>query len=295
MKTYVKLFICVVLAGMTTSIALAATNSTINASKKWAWSSSIGWINCKSDSTNGMVVGQYVCSGYMYSPTEGWISLGNGNPSNGIQYATNSATDYGVNHDGQGHLSGYAWSPSAGWINFGWTNATDPQAPKIDLKTGVLYGYAWGTGVGWISLSNLSTYVKTDSMYPGTSSISNGIPDAWIIQNFVPTNGFSGLADSDTDGVINAYEYIAGTDPWNLNDVLKVTDLSLSNGNLQIAWSSKESRLYKIDMKTSLFDSAWVDCGIGTNYPAEGSRTVTNFPLVATQGFYRVKAILPLQ
>ena len=63
----------VLLAGVT---ALASTNSTINSTRKWAWSSSVGWINCKSDATNGMIVGQYVCSGFMYSPTAGWISLG---------------------------------------------------------------------------------------------------------------------------------------------------------------------------------------------------------------------------
>lgn len=277
-------------------IAVASTNSTIstNSSQKWAWSSSIGWINCHASDTNGMIVGQYVCAGYMYSPTAGWISLGNGFPSNGIQYATNSATDYGVNHDGQGHLTGFAWSPSAGWISFSWTNYTDSQAPKVDLQTGVLSGYAWGTGVGWISLSNLSTYVKTVTLYTGPVSNTNGIPDAWVIQNFGSTNSFSASADSDTDGVVNAEEYIAGTNPRQSNDFLRVIGAGLSGANIQITWASTQTRNYAIGYKTNLMDPVWVDSGLGTNIADAGTNTIRSIP-VSTQGFFRVKAVLPLQ
>ncbi len=277
------------------SLVLATTNSTINSSSsnKWAWSSSVGWINCRSDLTNGVVIGQYVCSGFMYSPTAGWICLGNGSPSNGIQYATNSATDYGVNHDGQGHLSGYAWCPSAGWISFSWTNATDPQAPKIDLQTGYLVGYAWGSGVGWISLSNLSTRLKTDTIFQGDSSNTNGIPDAWALTYFGTTNvDFS--IDSDTDGVINAYEYIAGTNPTNQNDCLDIRDVTLSGTNIEFIWSSTQIRNYKIEMKTNLMDAVWTDSGMGTILADSSSNTVRSIPS-GTQGYFRVKAVIPLQ
>ncbi|MDD4869109.1 MAG: hypothetical protein PHR77_01015 [Kiritimatiellae bacterium] len=288
-----KTWIVVGFAGVFAVSSFAATNSTINSTQKWTWSSSVGWLNCKSDSTSGVVVGQYFCSGFMYNSSVGWICLGDGSPSNGFQYATNSATDYGVNHDGQGHLSGYAWSPSAGWISFCWTNATDPQAPKVDLQTGHLSGYVWGTGVGWISLSNSTWGLKTDILYQGeTTSNTNGIPDAWVWENFTTTNGFLAYDDADTDGVYNVDEYIADTDPRNSNDYLSISGVEVSTNGLQLTWSSKESRFYSIDMKTSLFDTVWIDSGLGTNAPDVGSNTVVLLP-VNTQGYFRIKAAIP--
>src|SRR4051812_21682493 len=39
----------------------------------------------------------YICSGYIYGANVGWINVGNGNPANHVQYADNSAADFGVN------------------------------------------------------------------------------------------------------------------------------------------------------------------------------------------------------
>jgi len=277
------------------------TNTTINTLKKYAWSSTVGWISCRPDITNGMAVGQYVCSGYMYSPTIGWISVGNGMPTNGIRYATNSATDYGVNHDGKGHLSGFAWSPSIGWISFQWTNETDPLAPTLNVTNGVFSGYAYGPGAGFISLSGASMYVKTDIIIAGTNtSNTNGIPDAWIIESFGSTNVFTNASfltmDSDTDGVCNLDEYLAGTDPTNKNDFLSMNEMALSaSGELLLTWrSSKQTRCYKIEKKTNLMDVAWADAGTITIVADSGTNVISP-PIVNTnvQAFFRIRASLP--
>ena len=75
-----------------------------------------GW-TCRGDTNNGAVIGEYVCSGYIYSANVGWINLGSGSPANGIRYQNNSAADFGVNQDGLGNLSGYAYGANIGWIN----------------------------------------------------------------------------------------------------------------------------------------------------------------------------------
>ena len=84
---------------------------------------------------NGIVIGEYVCSGYTFSANCGWIHLGSNAPANGIQYQNNSATDYGVNHDGLGNLRGYANGANIGWVNFESTGA-----PSVDLITGKFSG-----------------------------------------------------------------------------------------------------------------------------------------------------------
>lgn len=281
-------------AGLTMGFAVSAlAQSTIDITNKWTWSASAGWVNCRTDSTNGAVIGQYYCSGYWYSSTAGWIDLGNGSPSNGIHYATNSATDYGVNHDGEGHLSGYAWCPSAGWINFGWTNDVDaPNAPKVDLVSGAFSGYAWGGSLGWISLTNLSAFLKTDWLSAGADSNSNGIPDAWELQAW-STNILGSIPATNVYNGFTYYQaYIANASPTNPNSYPAVGAVSLSGTNMQIAWNSTKARLYYVQKKNSLFDTSWLDSGLGLISADSDSNTMRLLP-VSTQGFYRIKVVLP--
>src|SRR5215472_16009948 len=74
------------------SLALSASAaSTINATNKFAYGANIGWLDWRGDTNNGAVIGEYVCSGYLYAANVGWINLCSGSPANGIQYQNNSA------------------------------------------------------------------------------------------------------------------------------------------------------------------------------------------------------------
>ena len=172
---------------MTTSIPLllligasARAGTTINSTNRHASGANLGWQDWRGDTNNGAVIGEYVCSGYIYSANAGWIHLGSNATVNGISYQNNSAADYGVNHDGLGNLRGYAYGANIGWINFE-TNG----APKVDFKTGKLSGYAYGANCGWISLSNGFAFVKTDTIAPGAVG-ANGLPVAWMLAWTVP-------------------------------------------------------------------------------------------------------------
>src|SRR5437764_13019074 len=84
-------------------VALAApllrhATSTIDATNRYAWGANIGWTNWLPSAADGVVVTEYVCSGYVYAANVGWINFGSGNPLNHIQYQNNSATDFGVNY-----------------------------------------------------------------------------------------------------------------------------------------------------------------------------------------------------
>ena len=139
---------------------VARASSTINATNRYAYGANVAWMDWRGDDgTNGAVIGEFVCSGYIYGANIGWIHLGNGSPTNHVQYSNTATNDYGVNHDGAGNLSGYAYGANVGWLNF-----EAQGAPKIDLRTGNLSGYVYGANIGWISLSNAFAFVQTDSL-----------------------------------------------------------------------------------------------------------------------------------
>ena len=276
--------------------AAAATNSTIDTSKKWAWSAGASWINCRPSATNGAVVGRSYCWGYFYSSTAGWMHLGDGSPTNGYQYTNNDEDDYGVNVDGQGHLTGYAWCESSGWINFEWTNKTHSSAPKIDLKTGNMSGNVWGDSLGWISLTNSWTYVKTTNLVSHADGNTNNIPDTWEMANIGDTTtlaGGGGTNDYDKDGVSDYNEYLAGTSPTNKNDYLHMSAVVVTNStNVVITWPCSDTRLYDIEKRTNLMNGSWVQY---MRVAVTSTPTTITIPTEgATQVFYRVQAVLPL-
>ncbi|MBA4387187.1 MAG: hypothetical protein C0404_04340 [Verrucomicrobia bacterium] len=287
----------VVVAAFVMAPSLTA-DTTVNSTNRWAWSSGASWLDCRVDTTNGMVVGQYYCGGYMYGGSAGWIRMGSGQPTNGYRFTNLSTNDYGVNHDGKGHLTGFAWSASYGWISFEWTNNPDAStAPKVNLQNGVLSGNAWGGSLGWISLSNISAYVKTDFMTNGPAA-ANGMPVAWQMSTVGATNILKGgTNDWDSDGASDYREYVSGTNPTNASEYLLVDSCTISSGtNFVLTWPSEDTRLYKVETNGALTNATgWADSGFGVISPSSsGVTTLTLSCGSVSQLYYRVKVFLPL-
>ena len=264
--------------------------TTIDSANRYAYGANLGWMDWRGDTNNGAVIGEYVCKSYLYAANVGWINLGSGAPADGIAYQNLTVGDFGVNNDGLGHLRGYAWGANIGWINFE-TNG----APAVDLRTGRLSGSVWSANCGWISLSNAVAYVQTDSLWPGQLD-SNGLPIAWELLNF-GTTGVDPNADPDHDGMSNAQEYQAGTNPNKATSVLRLTSASFTAGgtNASLTWSSVPTRLYYIRKTVNLNPPAWSDSGLGLISPSAGSVTTSGFlQFTAPVRFYRVQAALPL-
>ena len=271
-------------------VPLCGGATTIDSANRYAYGANLGWMDWRGDTNNGAVIGEYVCKGYIYAANVGWINLGSGTPTNGIYYQNLAAADFGVNDDGLGNLRGYAWGANIGWINFE-TNG----APAVNLRTGQLSGYVWSANCGWISLSNAVAYVQTDSIWPGLLD-TNGLPIAWELLNFGMT-GVDPNADPDHDGMSNAQEYQAGTDPNDAGSLLFITAANFTPGgtNASLTWSSVPTRLYYIEKTVSLSPPAWSDSGLGLIAPSAGSFTTSDFlQFSAPVRFYRVQAVVPL-
>ena len=274
--------------GIGVDVSFNAT--TIDAVNRYAYGANIGWTDGVADTNNGALIGEYVCSGNIYSANVGWINLGGGAPANQIQYQNNSAADFGVNQDGLGNLRGYAYGANIGWINF-----ENTGAPKVNLVTGRMSGYVWSANCGWISLSNAVAYVQTDSIQQGALA-PNGLPIAWLLTNFGTTN-VNASADPTGKGMTVGQDYAAGTDPNNVNSVLRITAETFSSGGTSatLTWDSVPTRYYYILKTPGLSSPVWADSGLGLISPFAGSTTSAGFPdISAPDRFYRVQAVRPL-
>ena len=81
---------------------------------QYAYGENVGWLNLEpgGDGGQGVEVGDFALTGYMWAENTGWVSLSCENTAScGTVY-------YGVANDGYGNLSGYAWAENLGWLSF---------------------------------------------------------------------------------------------------------------------------------------------------------------------------------
>ena len=299
--------LCLLFGALLLALGDLNAASTIDVTNNSGWGANIGWTNWRPDfdatNTEGVVVGEFVCSGNVYAANVGWINLGGGSPVNHIQYQNNSATDFGVNYSvdpaqpGLGILRGFAYGANIGWINFEATGN-----PRVSLFTGKLSGYAYSANCGWISLNEFDAgmvqrVVQTDHIAMGADSNGNGIADAWEFlffggllapgqQNNVGPNGMTLLQD-----------YQDGVNPLLANTGLRITSYSTNASGVSsnVTFTSTTARLYTIEINPDLNPLNWVDSGLGMFAPDAGSTTSRGLTQVsATKRFFRVKTMRPL-
>ena len=131
----------------------------------------------------------------------------------------------------------------------------------------------------WDRISNTGTnnFVTIDSD-------GDGLPDAWEMQYF-GTLAYGANDDPDHDGLSNYQEYIAGTNPNDANSVLRVTDINLATGQVNLTWNSVAGKTYTIYSADQIGGPY---TPVLTMPSAGDGQTSTNLTGSASNQFYRV-------
>lgn len=95
--------------------------------------------------------------------------------------------------------------------------------------------------------------------------------------------------DDDNDGMLDIHELLAGTDPLDPASLLRVLDISVSEGGFVIRWSSVPSRSYAVHRSPDLANWSVVQSDVASQ-GAETSWTDTD-PGAGSAAFYRVEPL----
>jgi hypothetical protein len=100
---------------------------------------------------------------------------------------------------------------------------------------------------GSVTGLNQAQYLRlVDTSVPADTD-HDGMPDAWETANGLdPNNPTDAVADKDGDGQSNLHEFLAGTDPRDSSSRLAVSSLVRSGGNVTLTWSSVPGKSYHI-------------------------------------------------
>jgi hypothetical protein len=113
---------------------------------------------------------------------------------------------------------------------------------------------------------------------------------AWLQQYGLTNNGSADYADTDHDGINNWNEWMADTSPLDANDYLHITSFTREGTYNLLQWTSKTTRLYRVERRETLAGaSPWET--IITN-AAPGWNNV-GFDNTGPQYFYRIQVVRP--
>lgn len=86
----------------------------------------------------------------------------------------------------------------------------------------------------------------------------DGMPDDWEVQNGLnPDDPGDADLDSDGDGFTNQEEFIAGTDPQNAVDRLRITAIAIDGDSVEITFTSVPGKVYQLEATNDLAGGVW--------------------------------------
>ena len=119
----------------------------------------------------------------------------------------------------------------------------------------------------------------------------DGLPDSWEIQYFgsISDPRATPNADPDGDGFTNLQEYLAGTNPIDINSSLKINSISVGAGSAILHFGVVAGKTYSLLYRADLSAGSWLKLVDIPAQAASGILTVTDPTInVASPRFYRL-------
>jgi hypothetical protein len=146
-----------------------------------------------------------------------------------------------------------------------------PTSSDLVMNLRLLVSYAPGAKVDVVVLSD--------------DADGDKMSDTWERTNGFDVTLNDGAADADGDGQSNRSEFLAGTNPRAVGEVLRATEFSATGGNLAITIPTVAGKFYRVQCSDDL--QTWTDHG-GSFSPGASSSFVRTFTSSASCRFYRV-------
>jgi Bacterial TSP3 repeat len=190
----------------------------------------------------------------------------------------------------------FTWTSNAGvhdniaeWrISIGTTPGGSDVANNLSLPGGTS-GYNF-TGTAGATYYATLTAISGAGVSSTSAGSDSGAPNS--ASQTTPVILLSATGDQDGDGMTNAAEQTAGTNPLSQASVLKVTSSSRPSGtSFDITWSSVPGKIYRVQASTTLASNSFTD--ISGDIPASAGAK-TSYSDVAANGlwkFYRVRVL----
>jgi len=159
---------------------------------------------------------------------------------------------------------GLSWDAVSGATGYTIQRASSSGGPYTLIAAGVTatsyIDSGLDDGVTWY-------YTVAAQGLPGTGVASAPVSGAtytavenWRLTHFGTTANSGNAADGadpDGDGMTNAQEFAAGTDPNDNSSVLAITQISKSGNDMLVSFASTAGKTYRVDYSDTLQSGSW--------------------------------------
>lgn len=168
------------------------------------------------------------------------------------------------------------------------------RLPNVTDFTSASLGWRYDAPTGFVHVKFSHTGGSAQIRF-APDSVGDGNSDSWRLTQFgsaTTTNASScATCDPDGDGLSNAQEYLAGTNPNNAANFLRIAVVQLGGGNFVASFPTVLGMKYRIEKSDDLVTGPWTT--VQDNIDGTGGFLPINDPGAASlpKRFYRVRLL----